>query len=98
MLAICLRVLRDVTVLAQERTVHAAANLADELPAAASLAKAHCSDTYGGAAAGNIKIHGGIGFTWEHPAHMYFRRAMSSGHLLGDAAYHRRLLADRMGI
>ena len=50
------------------------------------------------AAAANIQIHGGIGFTWEHPAHMYFKRAKSTGHLLGDAAYHRRLLADRIGI
>ncbi len=83
---------------AAQYAVHAAANLADELPAAASLAKAYCSDTYAGAAAANIQIHGGIGFTWEHPAHLYFKRAQSSGHLLGDAAYHRRLLADRIGI
>jgi alkylation response protein AidB-like acyl-CoA dehydrogenase len=78
--------------------VQAAADLADELPAAASLAKAYCSDTYARAAAANIQIHGGIGFTWEHPAHMYFKRAKSSAQLLGDAAYHRRLLADRLGI
>ncbi|BBX00949.1 acyl-CoA dehydrogenase [Mycolicibacterium moriokaense] len=78
--------------------VQAAATGADELPAAASLAKAYCSETYARAAAANIQIHGGIGFTWEHPAHMYFKRAKSSGLLLGDAAYHRRLLADRVGL
>ncbi|GAC1396964.1 MAG: acyl-CoA dehydrogenase family protein [Mycobacterium sp.] len=83
---------------AAQYAVHAAANASDELPAAASLAKAYCSDTYATAAAANIQIHGGIGFTWEHPAHMYFKRAKSSGHLLGDSAYHRRLLADRVGI
>lgn len=78
--------------------VQAAATGAAELPAAASLAKAYCSDTYARAAAANIQIHGGIGFTWEHPAHMYFKRAQSSSHLLGDAAYHRGLLAERIGI
>ncbi len=83
---------------AAQYAVQAAANLTDELPAAASLAKAYCSDTYARAAAANIQIHGGIGFTWEHPAHLYFKRANSSGHLLGDPAYHRRRLADRIGI
>lgn len=83
---------------AAQYAVQAAANLAEELPAAASLAKAYCSDAYARAAAANIQIHGGIGFTWEHPAHLYFKRAKSSGYLLGDAAYHRRLLADRIGI
>ena len=43
----------------------------------ASLAKAYCSDAYFHAAAENIQIHGGIGFTWEHPAHLYFKRAKS---------------------
>jgi alkylation response protein AidB-like acyl-CoA dehydrogenase len=83
---------------AAQYAVHTAAALTAELPAAASLAKAYCSDTYVRAAGANIQIHGGIGFTWEHPAHLYFKRATSSGHLLGDAAYHRRLLADRIGI
>jgi alkylation response protein AidB-like acyl-CoA dehydrogenase len=70
----------------------------DALPAAASLAKAHCSEVYTRAAAANIQIHGGIGFTWEHPAHLYFKRAASSAMLLGDADHHRRLLADRVGL
>jgi alkylation response protein AidB-like acyl-CoA dehydrogenase len=83
---------------AAQYAVHTASTLADELPAAASLAKAYCSDAYARAAAATIQIHGGIGFTWEHPAHMYFKRAKSSGQLLGDAAYHRRLLADRVGL
>jgi len=83
---------------AAQYAVHTAALRMAELPAAASLAKAYCSDVYTKAAAANIQIHGGIGFTWEHPAHMYFKRAKSSEHLLGDAAYHRGLLADRVGI
>jgi alkylation response protein AidB-like acyl-CoA dehydrogenase len=76
----------------------AAAEDNDELPVAASLAKAYCSDAYFHAAAENIQIHGGIGFTWEHDAHLYFKRAKSSELLLGDATYHRELLAQRIGI
>ena len=46
----------------------------------------------------NIQIHGGIGFTWEHPAHLYFKRVKSSELLCGDPTYHRELLAQRIGI
>ena len=75
-----------------------AAEMNDELPAVASLAKAYCSEAYFHASAENIQIHGGIGFTWEHPAHLYFKRAKSSELLFGDPAYHRELLAQRIGI
>jgi alkylation response protein AidB-like acyl-CoA dehydrogenase len=76
----------------------AAAEDNDELPVVASLAKAYCSDAYFHATAENIQIHGGIGFTWEHPAHLYFKRAKSSELLFGDPSYHRELLAHRIGI
>ena len=76
----------------------AAADDSDELPVVASLAKAYCSEAYFHAAAENIQIHGGIGFTWEHDAHLYFKRAKSSELLLGDPTYHRELLAQRIGI
>jgi alkylation response protein AidB-like acyl-CoA dehydrogenase len=75
-----------------------ASEMNDELPSVASLAKAYCSDAYFHAAAENIQIHGGIGFTWEHPAHLYFKRAKSSELLFGDPTYHRELLAQRIGI
>jgi alkylation response protein AidB-like acyl-CoA dehydrogenase len=75
-----------------------ASERADELPAVASLTKATCSDAYCHVAAENIQIHGGIGFTWEHPAHLYFKRAKSSDLLFGDASYHREQLARRIGI
>jgi alkylation response protein AidB-like acyl-CoA dehydrogenase len=75
-----------------------ASEMNDELPAVASLAKAYCSDAYFHASAENIQIHGGIGFTWEHPAHLYFKRAKSSELLFGDPTYHRELLAQRIGI
>ncbi|HVA06889.1 MAG TPA: acyl-CoA dehydrogenase family protein [Acidimicrobiales bacterium] len=76
----------------------AAAEESEELPVVASLAKSYCSEAYFHAAAENIQIHGGIGFTWEHDAHLYFKRAKSSELLLGDPTYHRELLAQRIGI
>jgi alkylation response protein AidB-like acyl-CoA dehydrogenase len=69
-----------------------------DLPAVASLAKAFCSDACLLAASENIQVHGGIGFTWEHPAHLYLKRAKTSQLLLGDPAYHRELLARRIGV
>jgi alkylation response protein AidB-like acyl-CoA dehydrogenase len=76
----------------------AAQELNDELAVAASLAKSFCSEAYFHCAAENIQIHGGIGFTWEHHAHLYFKRAKSAELMLGDPAYHRELLALRLGI
>ncbi|MEQ9162309.1 MAG: acyl-CoA dehydrogenase, partial [Ilumatobacter fluminis] len=75
-----------------------ASEMNDELPSVASLAKAYCSEAYFHATAENIQIHGGIGFTWEHPAHLYFKRAKSSELLFGDPTYHREQLATRIGI
>jgi len=76
----------------------AAADDSDELPVVASLAKSYCSEAYFHAAAENIQIHGGIGFTWEHPAHLYFKRAKSSELLFGDPTFHREQLAQRIGL
>lgn len=69
-----------------------------ELPVLASLTKATCSDAYFHCAAENIQIHGGIGFTWEHDAHLYFKRAKSSESLLGDPSFHRELVAGHIGL
>ena len=65
---------------------------------AASLAKAYTGDAFFHTAADNIQIHGGIGFTWEHPAHLYFKRAKTNQLLLGSSAFHRALVADTVGI
>jgi alkylation response protein AidB-like acyl-CoA dehydrogenase len=65
---------------------------------AASSAKAFCSDTFFHCASENIQIHGGIGFTWEHPAHLYFKRAKATEALFGDPAFHRERVAQRMGL
>lgn len=69
-----------------------------EIAIAAALAQAFCSEAFTKVAADNIQVHGGIGFTWEHPAHLYFKRAKSSEVLLGTPSYHRELLATRLGI
>jgi alkylation response protein AidB-like acyl-CoA dehydrogenase len=80
---------------------YAAAAVAEdsaEIPVLASLVKAYASETYFHVAAENIQIHGGIGFTWEHDAHLYFKRAKASELFLGDGAYHRERLANRIGL
>jgi alkylation response protein AidB-like acyl-CoA dehydrogenase len=69
-----------------------------ETAVAAALAQAFCSEAFTKVAGDTIQVHGGIGFTWEHPAHLYFKRAKSSEVLLGTPSYHRELLAARLGI
>jgi alkylation response protein AidB-like acyl-CoA dehydrogenase len=69
-----------------------------ELPSVASLAKAYCSDAYFRCAADSIQIHGGVGFTWEYDVHLHFKRAKSTESFLGDSAYHRELVAQRIGL
>ena len=70
----------------------------EELPIVAPLAKSYCTEAYFQCAAENIQIHGGIGFTWEHDAHLYFKRAKSNELMFGDPAHHRAVLADRLGL
>ena len=87
--------------LARSAAYYAAACAAEgdaDLPVAAAMAKSYCSEAYYFAAAENIQVHGGIGFTWEHPAHLYLKRAKSSELLLGDPRHHRKILARHIGI
>ena len=70
----------------------------EDVPLAASLAKVYCSAAYAKIAGDLIQVHGGIGFTWEHPAHLYFKRAKTCELLFGTPAYHRDLLALRLGL
>ena len=76
----------------------AAAEDSADLPEAASMAKAYCSDAYCACAAEAIQIHGGVGFTWEYDVHLYFKRAKSSETLLGDGVFHREQVASRIGL
>ncbi|CAA0111008.1 Acyl-CoA dehydrogenase [Halioglobus japonicus] len=67
--------------------------LAGELREAASVAKSYCSDAYFAIAGDALQLFGGVGFTWEYDVHLYFKRAKSSEHLLGNGAYHRERIA-----
>jgi alkylation response protein AidB-like acyl-CoA dehydrogenase len=69
----------------------------DDLPIAAALAKAVAAESFTFVAAQTIQLHGGIGFTWEHDAHLYYRRAHSTALWFGDASTSRELLAQRLG-
>ena len=69
-----------------------------DVPLAASLARVYCSQAYSRIAGSTIQVHGGIGFTWEHPAQLYFKRAKASEAMFGTPAYHRDLLAARLGL
>jgi len=70
----------------------------EDVPLAASLAKVYCSAAYSKIAGDAIQVHGGIGFTWEHPAHLYFKRAKSSEVMFGTPARHRDVLAARLDL
>ena len=82
---------------ARAATVAAAATT-DDFPELAAIAASFCGEACLLAGHENIQIHGGIGFTWEHPAHLYYKRAKSSEFLFGDVLYHREILADIIGL
>jgi len=64
----------------------------------ASVAKAYTNDACRFVAGEAIQIHGGMGFTWEHDAHLYFKRAKADEFSFGDAVYHRARVADLIGL
>ena len=70
----------------------------EEATRSAHLAAAYCSDAFMKVAADNVQIHGGIGFTWEYAAQLYYKRAKSSQVLLGTPVYHREKLAECSGL
>jgi len=71
---------------------------APEAALAASMAKAYVTDAYRKVAGAGIQLHGGIGFTWEHDLHLYFKRAKSSEFTFGDATYHRERVAQLINL
>ncbi|MFB6608340.1 acyl-CoA dehydrogenase family protein [Streptomyces noursei] len=75
---------------------YAAADGAAELTRYAAAAKSACSEAFSAVAGETIQLHGGIGITWEHDAHRYFKRAHGSAQLLGAPAAHRRRLAAEL--
>jgi alkylation response protein AidB-like acyl-CoA dehydrogenase len=76
----------------------AVSNGGGDAPLAAALAKAAASDAYRRVSADGIQLHGGIGFTWDHDMHLYFKRAKSSEFTFGDATYNRELVAQGINL
>jgi alkylation response protein AidB-like acyl-CoA dehydrogenase len=70
----------------------------EELAEAAAIAKSYCCDAFYDCAANAIQLHGGIGFTWEHDAHLYFKRARASATLLGSPAWHRERMLQVLNL
>jgi alkylation response protein AidB-like acyl-CoA dehydrogenase len=70
----------------------------DEAAFAVHAAKAFACDTYSHCAGEMIQLHGGIGFTWEHDAHLFFKRARSNASLLGTPDWHREQVARLTGL
>lgn len=82
---------------ARSTAAHAAWAVAtglDDPDLAVSIAQATCSEVCYRVAAETIQLHGGIGFTWEHPAHLYYKRAVADAALLGSADAHRERIAS----
>ncbi|MCH8890180.1 MAG: acyl-CoA/acyl-ACP dehydrogenase [Myxococcales bacterium] len=81
--------------------VYNAAFVSEEDPESASIAawmaKSYCSEAYLDAANRNIQIHGGMGFTWEHSAHLFFKRAKASEVLFGSPSFYRERMAASLG-
>jgi len=96
--------LADVLVLLERArsAIRYAASVYDEAPDTARLAiavaGAVCTDAAIDAAAEAVQLHGGVGFTWEHPAHSYFRRALGNEAVQGDSRTHRARIAELIGI
>ena len=96
----CAQMLVDVEA-ARSTALYAARMIADASPdagVAAALAKVRCSDAFFDVAAETIQVHGGIGFTWEHDAHLYFKRAKTDRLLFGEPAAWRATLGHRLGL
>ncbi|MFL6111781.1 MAG: acyl-CoA dehydrogenase family protein [Catenulispora sp.] len=69
-----------------------------ELPVAAARAKAYCSEAFSTIAGEAVQLHGGIGITWEHPIHLYFKRAHATSQVFGPPAWHRLRYARAIGL
>jgi alkylation response protein AidB-like acyl-CoA dehydrogenase len=87
--------------LARAASRYAAVCLADDdpdVPVAVALAKAACCDAAVTAAQECVQLHGGIGMTWEHPAHLYLKRAKAASVIYGTPGAHRAVLADLVNL
>ncbi|MGH3185365.1 MAG: acyl-CoA dehydrogenase family protein, partial [Streptosporangiaceae bacterium] len=76
----------------------AAADDTDEAPMAARVAALRAGEAYRAVTESAIHVFGGIGFTWEHDAHLYYRRAWSAERLAGGPQAHRAAISDLAGL
>jgi alkylation response protein AidB-like acyl-CoA dehydrogenase len=86
---------------ARSAVYYAAAAIAEDAPEleiAAAVARATCTEAFLACAGEAIQLHGGIGFTWEHAAHLYFKRARATANWFGGATYHYERLAGLIGL
>ena len=86
--------------LARGAAAHAAARVdaGGDLTEAAAVAQVACSEAYVRVASDSLHVHGALGFTWDHDAHLYLKRARSSFHLFGDPRVHRERLARHLSL
>jgi alkylation response protein AidB-like acyl-CoA dehydrogenase len=70
----------------------------DDLPVATAVAQSYCADLAVRAAEEAVQLHGGIGMTWEHPAHLYLKRAKADQIALGTPGAHRARLAELVNL
>ena len=81
---------------ARSATYYAAWSVTEGSPMAStavSVAKAYCSDAFREVGNRGVQIHGGIGFTWEHDLHLYYKRSKADEVMFGDATFHRERIA-----
>jgi alkylation response protein AidB-like acyl-CoA dehydrogenase len=93
-----LKVLLESARAVQASALCAADSMAGDLILQGHLTAAMCSDTYLTIARAMVQMHGGIGFTWEHGAHLHLKRAKTSQLIMGSPALHRRLLGELLGL
>lgn len=77
--------------------IHAVESIKDDSPNAAlsvAMAKSYCGDTYKWITDRGVQLHGGIGFTWDHDMHLYFKRARWAAEVFGNSNYYRELVAQ----
>lgn len=82
---------------AARAAAHALANRTNDTDEAVALAAFACADAFSKVTADAVQMHGGIAFTWAHPAHLYLRRARSAAQLFGASATHRERYLQAMG-
>jgi len=82
---------------AARAAAHSLADGGKDAPAAINLAAFACADAFSTITATAIQMHGGIAFTWAHPAHLYLRRARADAQLFGSSAAYRERYLEALG-